>query len=126
MIHKIKIHFIGWDDEWDVWMNVVIDIANLAPAGVHTAKECTRKIVANSCKKEDEKRIEMISTSASPKENEFCDNVNENHSTDSKLQSQDEKHNQSHSPGGMEISLSPVVVSRTPNNNYRTSSITYV
>jgi len=123
---KIKIHFIGWDDEWDLWMNIMLDIANLAPSGVHTAEEWIGKGVIGSCKKKARERINAISKSESSKDNGNCDNMNESNNTDSKLQSQDENHHQSHSPGGMEISLSPVVVARTPNNNYRSASITYV
>ena len=48
---------------------------------------------------------------------------NLNTSKDSKLQSQDDLNSQS--PGGMEISLSPVGMAKTP-SDYRSRSIRYV
>ena len=28
---KIKVHFFGWHDDWDLWMDTELDLANLAP-----------------------------------------------------------------------------------------------
>ena len=29
--YKIKVHFVGWHDDWDLWLDTELDLANLAP-----------------------------------------------------------------------------------------------
>ena len=127
---KIKIHFIGWNEDWDLWMDTTLDIANLAPSGVHTEEEhdVVKKDHVEESSKEEETVEVMLNSGASSKQEENDDDDDDDGNTSSKLQSHqdDDDRHQSHSPGGMEISLSPVIIARTPSNNYRSTSITYV
>ena len=110
-------------------MDTTLDIANLAPSGVHTEEEhdvVKRDHVEESSKEEETVEV-MLNSGASSKQEENDDDDDDGN-TSSKLQSHqdDDDRHQSHSPGGMEISLSPVIIARTPSNNYRSTSITYV
>ena len=109
---KIKVHFFGWHDDWDLWMDTELDLANLAPLGFHTGKNSFEK--QNKIKEHN---------SDDNKSNTWDGKNNLTTSKDSKLQSQDDLN--SHSPGGMEISLSPVGMAKTP-SDYRSRSIRYV
>ena len=109
-------------------MDTELDIANLAPLGVHTDEHIKKDPIVEVSK--DEQSAEAMLYRVRSEKNYNAKRYNShgndnNNDVESKLQSQDEDHEQSHSPGGMEISLSPVVNARTP-NNYRNSLITYV